>query len=230
MKRTLQAIGLTVGLTGGVIGLTAGIVSAHSNHVRANCNIGVNVEAHDYPAQPAGASASVTVEYDGNVTFQQLFGPAIKANAANPDKTKPHLYRVTFDRFNYVGPDGDAVYTGTIPACQEATTTTAAPTTTVPATTTTGPEIPCVTDENGHSNFQGTNIPCTPDSATDIPPVPSTTITELIPPEVPTTQPATPPTALPKTGDPSERIFGFGMVLVGLGALLVLSNRRRTTR
>src|SRR4051812_29560604 len=111
----------TASVTGAIAGtlVLAGLASAHSNHIRVvmkgDCATGINVEAHDYPAEPAGASASVTVEFDGNVAWQQLFGPAIKAHVPNPDQSVTHTYRVTFDRFNFVGDDGDKVYTGTLP-------------------------------------------------------------------------------------------------------------------
>ena len=104
-------------------------------------------------------------------------------------------------------------------SCSTTTTTTAVTTTTVatdtppvPTTTvdtgidtptpTTGPPIPCITDENGHSNFQGTNIPC-----------------QGPPPATPVTP--TPTTGLPATGSSSWVLVFIAALLVILGIALI---------
>lgn len=225
-------------LTIGTLALP-GTVFAHSNHIRVvvkdGCTTGINVEAHDYPAQPAGASSSVTVEYDGQVTFQKLFGPQIKDNAPNPDKTVAHLYRVTFDRFDYVGPDGDRVYTGTIPACADATTTTTVPATTttvdlatdvppVPSTT----SVPCQEDQPCWDCTQMGNQICgtTTTVATficagvivaDVCVVPTTT----------TVAPPTEPSSLPSTGSRTDIELAIGLSALAIGWCLLRIRRSR---
>lgn len=243
--KTSHYLGVASVALAGVVLLGPGLASAHSNHVRATCDIGVNVEAHDYPATPAGASSSVTVEFDGQVALQLLFGPAVKANAANPDKSVPHSYRVTFDRFDYVGPDGDREYVGSIPACAPATTSTTVVAVDVPPVpSTTGPAIECVLGPDGHYSFAGTDIPCEG-------PAPTTTIVPALAIDVPTTsvpcqedQPCwdcatmgnricgpsapAPSGGLPQTGE-KETLATWALVLVLVGgvACLVAVRRRR---
>jgi hypothetical protein len=202
----------TASISGAIVGTLAltGLASAHSNHIRVvmkgDCATGINVEAHDYP-RIHGGSASVTVEFDGNVFFQKVFSGNVKDHVPNPDQSVPHLYRVTFDRFNFVG-EGDKEYTGVLPACKNApaTTTTIAPTTTSETTTS---------------------------IATETPPVPAT-VALVVPPEVPTT--SVPPTdtppsgGLPATGLSAEQRLGLAMVVFGCGwALVRLARRPRTS-
>jgi hypothetical protein len=219
----------TASVTGAIAGILvlAGLASAHSNHIRVvmkgDCATGINVEAHAYPDNPEGSS--VTVEFDGNVAFQQLFGPAIKHHVPNPDQSVPHLYRVTFDRFDVINDDGDKIYTGVLPACEAAPPVPS--TTLVPAVSqvpTTQPEIPCVLGPDGHYNFAGTNNPCEGPATT-------TTVALLTPPEVPTTTVSAPPSGgLPATGFSAMQRLGLAMVVFGCGwGLIRLARRPRTS-
>lgn len=105
-----------------------GVASAHDHSVTATCAGGLSVSLTDYAA---GSTNSVVVTFDGVVVASNAsFGSAFSFTKPNPDKTVGHTWTVVVVAGD--SSDFNVNASGTIPACEEPTTTTTKPRTPPP--------------------------------------------------------------------------------------------------
>jgi len=190
------------------------IAFANPSQAHMTCQGGLYYEAHDYPRD---GSSTVTAYIDGKRLqgFPKSFGPSIEGTVPNPDKTKPHTWKVVWDGSD--GSKGDRKQEGSVDSCVTPPTSPST-TTSTSSTTTTTTVLP-------------STVPMAEESTTtvltdiDTPPVPTTTN----PPTATTNtvQPPTPPNGpgLPDTGIEIST-FGWGLILITAGILILVWNRR----
>ena len=185
------------------------IAFANPSQAHMTCQGGLYYEAHDYPRD---GSSTVTAYIDGKRLqgFPKSFGPSIEGTVPNPDKTKPHTWKVVWDGSD--GSKGDRKQEGSVDSC--VTPPTSPPTTTIPRSSTTVPETTTTVAQETTTTVL-TDI--------DTPAVPTTTNAPTTTAD--TSQPPAPTTGLPATGIDIST-FGWGLILITVGILMVVWNRR----
>jgi len=187
------------------------IAFANPSQAHMTCQGGLYYEAHDYPRD---GSSTVTAYIDGKRLqgFPKSFGPSIEGTVPNPDKTKPHTWKVVWDGSD--GSKGDRKQEGSVDSCVTPPTSPPTSTTTIPRSSTTVPETTTTVAQETTTTVL-TDI--------DTPAVPTTTNAPTTTAD--TSQPPAPTTGLPATGIDIST-FGWGLIVITVGILMVVWNRR----
>lgn len=210
-KLLIVILAIVAAATLGVLG-SFRIVFANPSQAHMTCKEGLYYEAHDYPRS---GDSTVTAFIDGKRVkgFPKSFRVSIEGTIPNPDKTIPHTWKVVWDGFD--GAKGDRTQEGSVDSCVSPPTThpTTTTSTTVPTSSTTVSTTTTV--------YEGTTTTVATDI--DTPPVPTTTNATTTTAD--TSQPPAPTTGLPATGIDIST-FGWGLILITVGILMVVWNRR----
>lgn len=197
MKRSLIPAAILAGLT------LAGNAAAHTPEVVPSCT-GITITLTNY--EGTATNNSVTISLDGAPPGQALFGSSY-THTFQWSPAQNHTYSVVIDANLHTGnpTQYDKTFQGAKSACGYPTTT-ADPTTTVAETT-----APPATDAT--TTVAATADPTTTDVAVGVPPVPPTTISFIVEPE------------LPRTGS-NPAVMIAAMLLITAGAITLVLVRR----